>query len=369
MKETVCEKNICTGCMACMDICSKSAIKIVDTLDSYNAVIDESRCIKCNACHNVCPNNSNNDFMDPIIWKQGYSSDEKVRYRGSSGGLASEISGAFIKTKGVVCSCAFENGEFIFKFADSINSIAEFGGSKYVKSNPKGVYKEVMVRLRRGEKVLFIALPCQVAAMKNYIPKAMQHKLYTIDLICHGAPSPKLLEAFLEQYGYSLNNTDDIQFRMKRKSQIFYNNNGIITDGVSDRYLIAFLNGLSYTDNCYKCRYARKERVSDLTLGDSWGSELPQQIQKKGLSLILIQSKKGKELLDLCNVQLYDVDLNKAIQSNHQLQMPSKMPDSRSKFFEKIKQHKSFNSSVFYALPKQCIRQNIKEVLIKLKVL
>ena len=355
--------------MACIDICSKSAIKIVDTLDSYNAVIDEERCIKCNACHNVCPNNSGNNFVKPIIWKQGYSNDTRVRNRGSSGGLAGEISKAFIETQGSVCSCAFENGEFIFKFADSVSDVKKFVGSKYVKSNPKGAYKEIKERLRHGEKILFIALPCQVAAIKNYIPNSMQHKLYTIDLICHGTPSPKLLEAFLEQYSYSLNSMDNIQFRMKRKSQIFYNNNGIITDGVSDRYLIAFLNGLSYTDNCYKCRYARKERVSDLTLGDSWGSELPMEIQKDGLSLILIQSEKGKELLDLCNAHLYDVDLNKAIRANHQLHSPSKTPDGRNKFFEGIRNSKNFNGLVFRALPKQCIRQDIKRILIKLKML
>ena len=369
MERTVCEKNLCTGCMACIDICSKSAIKIVDNLDSYNAVIDEKRCIKCNACHNVCPNNSDNDFVNPIIWKQGYCNDSIVRYRGSSGGLASELSKAFIEGQGTVCSCAFENGEFIFKFADSLRCTDEFSGSKYVKSNPKGVYKQIKERLRQGERILFIALPCQVAAIKKYIPKSMQSKLYTVDLICHGTPSPKLLDTFLEQYVYSLDKMGNIQFRKKWKWQIFYNDNGIITNGVSDRYLIAFLNSLSYTDNCYKCRYARKERVSDLTLGDSWGSELPMEIQKDGLSLILIQSEKGKELLDLCDVHLYDVDLNKAIRANHQLHSPSKMPDGRNKFFEGIRNNKNFNGLVFRALPKQCIRQDIKRILIKLKML
>lgn len=367
--KTVCEKNLCTGCMACTDICSKSAIRIIDSLDAYNAVIDEKRCIKCNACHNVCPNNSDNDFVYPVLWKQGYSTDAKVRHRGSSGGLAGEISKAFIEGKGTVCSCAFEDGKFLFKFADSLRGVDEFSGSKYVKSNPKGVYKQIREHLRQGEKILFIGLPCQVAAVKKYIPKSMQHKLYTVDLICHGTPSPKLLEAFLEQYGYSLEKMGNIQFRSRSTSQILHNNHGIITDGVSDRYLIAFLHSLSYTDNCYKCRYARKERVSDLTLGDSWGSELPLEIQKDGLSLLLIQTEKGKELLDLCHVHLYDVDLNKAIQANHQLHSPSQMPDGRSRFFEGIRNNKKFNRLVFRALPKPCIRQNIKEVLIQLKVL
>lgn len=39
--KTVCAKNQCVGCMACFDMCPKSAITIVDTRQAYNAVIDE----------------------------------------------------------------------------------------------------------------------------------------------------------------------------------------------------------------------------------------------------------------------------------------------------------------------------------------
>lgn len=39
--KTVCTTNQCAGCMACVDICPKSAITVQDNLDSYNALIDE----------------------------------------------------------------------------------------------------------------------------------------------------------------------------------------------------------------------------------------------------------------------------------------------------------------------------------------
>lgn len=38
-----------------------------------------------------------------------------------------------------------------------------------------------------------------------------------------------------------------------------------------DKYTLAFLNSINYTENCYNCQYAKIERVSDLTIGDSWG--------------------------------------------------------------------------------------------------
>lgn len=40
-----------------------------------------------------------------------------------------------------------------------------------------------------------------------------QHSLYTVDLICHGSPSPKVLDMFLAQYDIDTPKLSDIQFR------------------------------------------------------------------------------------------------------------------------------------------------------------
>ena len=82
---------------------------------------------------------------------------------------------------------------------------------------------------------------------------------------------------------------------------------------------MTFLNSTTYTENCYQCQYAKIERPGDITLGDSWGSELEKSIQDKGISLVLCQNEKGKELIDQADLTLVDVDLKKAIESNHQL--------------------------------------------------
>ena len=78
--------------------------------------------------------------------------------------------------------------------AESISEIDKFAGSKYVKSNPSGIYKKVKECLKNGRKALFIGLPSQVAACKNYVGQKNCESLYTIDLVCHGTPSPELLE-------------------------------------------------------------------------------------------------------------------------------------------------------------------------------
>ena len=366
--KTVCELNKCAGCMACVDICPKGAIKIKDSLSAYNAEIDENKCIGCNACHKVCQVNHPASARDPINWQQGWTENSEMRKECSSGGAATAISKGFLENSGIVCGCTFKKGKFIFECAENEDELKKFIGSKYVKSNPIGIYKEIKSRLKREEKVLFIGLPCQVAALKNFISTDLSDKLYTIDLICHGTPSPKVLDIFLKQYGLTLSSLKDIKFRVKAKFQVYGDYKGIITKGVSDRYSIAFLNALTYTENCYCCPYAKTERVSDVTLGDSWGSELTIDEQKNGISLILSQTEKGNELLKMANLHLEAVAIKKAIANNHQLEYPSFMPTGREKFFDGLKD-RNFNSLVFRQLPKQCLRQEVKKILIKLHII
>lgn len=365
--KTVCELNKCAGCMACIDVCPKGAISIEDNLSTYNAVIDMNKCIGCNTCHSICQANYPAKMLSPIRWYQGWAKTPDVRKHCPSGGIATAISQAFIEAGGVVCSCTFNNGAFVFEFAENVEELQKFAGSKYVKSNPVGIYRSVKEYLKRGRNVLFIGLPCQVSALKKYVGAQHKNKLFTVDLICHGTPSPKLLEMFLNQYGYTLKNLQDIQFRVKTKFMVYADYKSVITDGVSDRYSIAFLNSLTYTENCYSCQYACKERVSDLTLGDSWGSELPIEEQKKGISLLLCQTEKGKGLLQMAGIHLENVNLKKAIANNHQLNHPSYVPKGRQKFFANLKNH-NFNILVFSIFPKQCLRQNIKEILIRCKI-
>lgn len=367
---TVCKNNECAGCMACVDICPQKAITIEDKLYAYNAQIDISKCVHCNLCHKVCPNNTQLDFFKtPIGWNQGWSSKDSIRKIGSSGGVASELASTVVELGGWVCSCVFQDGKFLFSMEDKSSKLERFAGSKYIKSNPSGIYSKILEQLKKDRIVLFIGLPCQVAALKKIVNPKLQGKLYTIDLICHGTPSPYFLDLFLGQYGINTYDLEDIRFRVKDCFQVTEKYKGIVTTGTRDRYTTAFLNGLFYTDNCYSCKYARKERVSDITLGDSWGSNLANDQKGKGISLILCQTERGKELLSHTNIVTKPVDIDNAIAHNHQLNKPSQKPENRNEFFEMIKSGKSFNYAVFKCFPKECIKQEVKKVLIRLRLI
>ena len=374
MMRTVCKQNSCTGCMACVGKCKREAISIQDSFSAYNAVIDEGKCVNCGACERVCPNNHKVNLNEPIYWKEGWASDD-VRIIASSGGAASAMMGRFVDDGGYVAACLFRNGEFFFDITNKKDELIRFAGSKYVKSNPVGIYDKVVEKLKNGKKVLFIGLPCQVAAIKNYtitMPAGIGENLYTVDLICHGTPSPKILSLALREKGINIKQLRDIRFRNKTNFGLSSQNgdNGyktITPMGVQDMYTYAFLTSLDYTENCYSCQYATLGRVSDVTIGDSWGSNQPDSEQRKGISLILCQTNKGMTLIQNSGMTLEKVDVEKAIEANHQLRHPSIAPETREVFFGNL--GKGFYKAVSKCAPKVYYKQKLKENLIKLKII
>lgn len=268
---------------------------------------------------------------------------------------------SFIKNGGYVASCMLNKGEFVFELTNSTQRAEQFVGSKYVKSNPKTIYIDIERKLQEGKKVLFVGLPCQVAALKNF--SRNQDNLYTVDLICHGSPSPELLKMYLKEKSVDIEELEGLNFREKTSFGLrsVGKNNGF--PRIVDMYTYAFLKSIDYTENCYSCRYASQSRVSDISLGDSWGSELSEEEKKKGISLVLCQTKKGEELLKKSNVELFDADITRAIQLNHQLEYPSRIPSSRMFFFENLE--KGFDFAMKKILPKEYLKNEIKIILSK----
>ena len=357
--KTVCELNMCNGCMACVEKCHRNAITIKDDLKYYNALIDTKKCVDCGLCTKVCPRENDNDMSKPKWWYQGWA-DSEIREYASSGGAASAIIRTFIKNGGYVASCLFDSGKFVFEVTNEMAVARKFAGSKYVKSNPEKIYGKIQSLLKANQKVLFIGLPCQVAAVNQFIKD--KTNLVTADLICHGTPSPYLLKKCLQEYGHDINTLTDINFRIKSLYELNRDGKPIAAFHTMDNYLIAFLHSYDYTENCYSCKFATLDRVSDITLGDSWGTELSGEV-KNGVSLILCQSEKGKELIESAGLNLLDVDINNAILHNEQLNNPSKCGKSRDQFFENYNRYNNFGKALVKTAPGIVAKEKVKSIV------
>lgn len=108
-------------------------------------------------------------------------------------------------------------------------------------------------------------------------------------------------------------------------------------------YLFYFIKGWIYRENCYHCKYASENRPGDITIGDFWGIERqhPDYIGKngwdesKGISSIIVNTDKGKSLLNKCenvlelkNSTFYDIAIG-----NAQLNKPCMEPVERKNLF------------------------------------
>ena len=138
--KTVCAKDMCAGCMACINMCKKSAITIVDDYKTYNAVIDEVKCVNCGLCEKICPNVKCVEQVNPIFWKEGWALNPEIRSNASSGGIASSIIYSFIKNGGSRMFF-FENLEKGFDFA-----MKKILPKEYLKNEIKIILSKVGIR-------------------------------------------------------------------------------------------------------------------------------------------------------------------------------------------------------------------------------
>ena len=365
MHKFVCEKNSCTGCRACADSCARNAIRIEDHPERIYAVIDEAKCVDCGLCRAVCPNHHPVKTMESIAWNQGWCVSDEGRQKSSSGGAAAALAEAVIREEGLAAGCLFSEGQFAFKLAETMEELEAFRGSKYVKSNPEGIYKAVQQKLKQGRTVLFTGLPCQVAGLKNFVGPKLAENLVTVDLICHGTPSPVMLSSFLKQHGKDLGSVSKIKFRRGVDFRLYIDGAAIVHPRVQDLYTLSFLKSINYTENCYRCPYAKPDRAGDITLGDSWGSGLPETEQRKGVSLILCQSEKGMEWVRKAALHLEPVDMEEARKHNHQLNHPSAKPEKRAAFLKAVQSGGNYAWAVARAYPKECAKLAAKAVIVK----
>ena len=369
MSVTVCGKNKCTGCNACINICPKKCIYLVDNVKSLDVVIDKNLCINCKLCEKVCQVvNTENElikFQTPIGVYEGATKIDDINKESSSGGFATTLGYEFAKSGGYVVGIKSDKESFYFDITNNPEEVKLFAGSKYVKVSTRDIYKSIKTKLVENEKVLFFGVPCQVAGLKLYLQKEYPN-LYTVDLICHGTPSEKVLLKYLNERG--VENTKNLRFRFKhdfKLSTTDENNKKLIA--FCDSYTMGFLDGIFYTENCYECKYARKDRISDITIGDSWGSKIVGKDGHYYLSLVIINNEKGEYLKSLLvnNFDFYERDYEEAIARNGQLSHPSVKTHKTDYYFE------HFNDMTTYKImKKKChkmvLRKRLKWVLVKL---
>lgn len=315
----------------------------------------------------------------PIKCYAAINKNSKQLLKSASGGMFSALATKVLNDGGVVYGSAMlKNEEAILKVqhirVDNQADLPKLLGSKYVKSSMNGVYELIDTDLQNGKTVLFSGTPCQCAALKMKYPD--EKNLYLVDLICHGTPKQQLFTDYLNEIK-GKSEIVDFAFRDKERgwglcAKVTTTDKvKLIPCNVSSYYKM-FLRCETYQEGCYSCKFATKERVGDLTIGDYWGIEknekLFAQIKEKGyditkgISCVLATSQKGIDLLENSNIELFESTYEDIARENHQLYEPSPRPASRDHILD------VYNKKGYHALEVMFNKQlGFRKYLILLK--
>lgn len=362
----LCDKKECTGCMACYNACSFNAIKIItDSLGALIPIIDRHKCKQCGKCVSACPVANSPEEHEAKEAIALYTKNSKDKKTCASGGVATSLSRKIIQSGGVVFGTGFsDEGTPVYKKAETEKQLEEFKGSKYVYCFPDKIYCDAKRELESGKPCLFVGTPCHVAGLKGYLGKAYEN-LITIDLICHGTPPYAYLKEYINELDISENSISKVSFRGK-KDYFFVVYNKALKKLYSkkmdeDIYFLSFMNGIILRDVCRKCNYAKKERISDITVGDFWGISKNALNGYKGkISVALPNTEKGMDFLEkykdcFC---MEKRNLEEAVSGNPQLERPSLVHADTDLFVKEYIRTGSFIKSIYATSMRKEVTKN-----------
>ena len=324
-------RSECCGCSVCQDVCPKSAIEMQTDLEGFEyPFVDEKKCIDCGLCIKTCPTEINNLKNTNAILKTvcgRYKDVEKLK-NVSSGGLCNAVAENFINAGGVVYGAGYTDDFHQVKIVriSEIEDLIKIRGSKYVQTlKHDGIYKILKSDLKDGKSVLFIGLPCEVAGVRQFIGE--HNKLYCIEIICSGVPSPQIHSQFSE-YIEEITHSKITSFNYRKKQHGWHwpyveikSENQVVYNKSWSTMALGYAFHALVRPSCHNCKFKGEYNKADITAGDFWGlKKTDQRYNRNGVSAIIIRTEKGVGLIDKLNeFELYEATYAEIIAGNPRL--------------------------------------------------
>lgn len=392
----------CVGCYNCENICARKAIHMhQDKEGFFHPEVDVNVCNHCGVCYNHCPQTIEHRNLGHTPQVQSsYNAISKLRKfykRSASGGVFVTLAYEFLRQhiNAAVCGATYSEGRVHHVLIRDVDDLSRLQGSKYVQSQLDDIFVIIKSLLKQDIYVLFSGTPCQVSALYTFLGNRNCDNLVTVDLICHGVPSPKLFERDLTLYASSVKNIENVQFRTKhslfksksnfclelcRDNGYFYRKSTTTLN--QDPYFSLFSKGYTLRWSCYQCHYACLQRVGDITIGDcdSW-AKYPHFHPNEATSAVIVNSFLGQFFWQATSAMFdfIDLDLQAEANINHQLQHPFACPIERKTIYEELdkltiqqirgryanpKSLRSTMGRLMYAVLPYCISKRIAKIVL-----
>lgn len=321
------DKSYCCGCTACIQVCPQTCIKhVIDEEGFTYPVVDKGSCVGCGLCEEVCPclnetHNNRAEFVYAAINK-----NERIRMASSSGGVFSALAKNVLKRKGCVYGAAFnKKWEVVHICVDDEQDLHRLYGSKYVQSRIDNIFKDVKHKLDDGKDVLFTGTPCQIKGLKLYLRKEYDN-LISVEVVCHGVPSPKVWDTFLMEINPNEKEITSIQMRDKSRGWTSYS---IEIKAGEDKlfsnyarnclYIKGFIRNLTIRPSCFNCPAKSGSSMADISLADFWGIVSKETLfsDNKGVSAVLVYTDKGETAIMNSSLELRPTELSTVVNKNN----------------------------------------------------
>lgn len=346
------DKEKCSGCWACYNVCPKHCIKMEEDEEGFQYPhVDKGTCIECGICEKACP------LQTPKLQEESIpesyvvqNCDSDTLRHSTSGGFYTALSAYVISNGGVVFGATFDDKMVLrHTYSETLEGCLKFRGSKYVQSLIGESYQVAKEFLDEGRMVAFSGTPCQIAGLVGYLGKRKYAKLILVDLVCRGTPSPRVLKEYLN-YHASCSGGKPVQWLSRDKyygydlstATILYEKGVSPYHGIkgNDFMLTAYFRGLISRPSCYNCHFKTLHRVSDITLFDCWNAKSSSnRFSRKGATNVLIHTSKGEEIFESIKGEFISAssDIAKIIKRDGVMIFgnPPKSPN-RNLFFEDL---------------------------------
>lgn len=354
------DKHNCCGCSACASICPKHCIIMQDDSEGFlYPKVNEADCIDCGLCEKVCHELHPFEERKPQKVYAAINKDEEVRLKSSSGGIFYLLAEKTIAEGGVVFGARFDvQWQVVIDYAETMEGIRTFMGSKYVQARMATAYADAKRFLTEGRKVLFSGTPCQIAGLHHFLRKPYDN-LLSVDIICHGTPSPKVWGRYLDEVVTAGRKAiNDVQFRNKRNGWKAFNftmeynkeehSVSLRSHHQQNHFMRAFLRDMILRPSCHACRTKEGRSHSDITLADFWGieKEYPSMYDDKGTGLVLVNTVKGREAILWDKLRSIEITPEAALGHNVAFRKSVAPHPKRDSFFAQLDEARSVTSLI-----------------------